>query len=122
MGAYRRDVVVVMKIGAYIHGVLILCGCLLSRFYGRIKMWGKWKVWERDQQLLTYQPVQQSTLDPLVNVPNLNPCQTLQVKVAGIPHLSRWTDTTSTTTINYTTHRIERWEVEGLGMRLAISN
>ena len=34
MGAYKRDVVVVIKIGAYIHGVLILCGCLLSRFYG----------------------------------------------------------------------------------------
>ena len=33
MGAYKRDVVVVIKMGAYIHGVLILCGCLLSRFY-----------------------------------------------------------------------------------------
>ena len=32
VGAYKRDVVVVIKIGAYIHGVLILCGCLLSRF------------------------------------------------------------------------------------------
>ena len=31
--AYRRDVVVVIKMGAYIYGVLILCGCLLSRFY-----------------------------------------------------------------------------------------
>ena len=29
MGAYKRDVVVVIKMGAYIHGVLILCGCLL---------------------------------------------------------------------------------------------
>ena len=27
MGAYKRDVVVVIKMGAYIHGVLILCGC-----------------------------------------------------------------------------------------------
>ena len=35
MGAYKRDVVVVIKMGAYIHGVLILCGCLLSRFYGK---------------------------------------------------------------------------------------
>ena len=35
MGAYKRDVVVVIKTGAYIHGVLIFCGCLLSRFYGR---------------------------------------------------------------------------------------
>ena len=26
--------VVVIKMGAYIHGVHILCGCLLSRFYG----------------------------------------------------------------------------------------
>ena len=34
MDAYKRDVVVVIKMGAYIHGVLILCGCLLSRFYG----------------------------------------------------------------------------------------
>ena len=33
MGAYKHDVVVVIKMGAYIHGVLILCGCLLSRFY-----------------------------------------------------------------------------------------
>ena len=32
MGAYKRDVVVVIKMGAYIHGVLILCGCLLSDF------------------------------------------------------------------------------------------
>ena len=30
MGAYKRDVVVVIKMGAYIHGVLILCGCLSS--------------------------------------------------------------------------------------------
>ena len=30
MGAYKRDVI---KMGAYIHGVLILCGCLISRFY-----------------------------------------------------------------------------------------
>ena len=35
MGAYKRDVVVVIKVGAYIHGMLILCWCLLSRFYGR---------------------------------------------------------------------------------------
>ena len=33
MGAYKRKVVVVIKMGAYISGVLILCGCLLSRFY-----------------------------------------------------------------------------------------
>ena len=33
MGAYKRDMVVVIKMGAYIHGVLILCGCLLSRSY-----------------------------------------------------------------------------------------
>ena len=37
MGAYKRDVVVVIKTGAYIHGVLILCGCLLSRFYSIAK-------------------------------------------------------------------------------------
>ena len=35
MGVHKHDVVVVIKTGAYIHGVLILCGCLLSRFYGR---------------------------------------------------------------------------------------
>ena len=33
MGAYKRYVVFVIKMGAYIHGVLILCGCLLSQFY-----------------------------------------------------------------------------------------
>ena len=36
MGAYKRDVVVVIKMDAYIHGVPIFCGCLLSRFYGSI--------------------------------------------------------------------------------------
>ena len=30
MDAYKRDVVVVIKMGANIYGVLILCGCLLS--------------------------------------------------------------------------------------------
>ena len=35
MGAYKCDVVVVIKMGAYIHGLLILYGCLLSRFYGK---------------------------------------------------------------------------------------
>ena len=34
MGAYKCNVVIVIKMGVYIHGVLILCGCLLSRFYG----------------------------------------------------------------------------------------
>ena len=34
MDAYKCDVIVLIKIGAYIHGVLILCGCLLSRHYG----------------------------------------------------------------------------------------
>ena len=38
MGAYKRNVVVVIKIGAYIHGMLILCKCLLSRFYGILKI------------------------------------------------------------------------------------
>ena len=33
MGAYEHNVVVVIKMGAYIHGVLILRGCLLSQFY-----------------------------------------------------------------------------------------
>ena len=33
MGSYKHDVVIVIKKGAYIYGVLILCGCLLSRFY-----------------------------------------------------------------------------------------
>ena len=30
MDAYKCDVVVVIKMGAYFHRVLILCGCLLS--------------------------------------------------------------------------------------------
>ena len=34
MGTYKLDVVVVIKMGTYFYGVLILCGCL-SRFYGR---------------------------------------------------------------------------------------
>ena len=34
MGGYKRDMVVVIKMGAYIHRMLILCGYLLSRFYG----------------------------------------------------------------------------------------
>ena len=37
MGAYKCDVVVVIKMGAYIHGVLIFYGCLLPRFYGSPK-------------------------------------------------------------------------------------
>ena len=32
MGAYKRDVVVVIKMGAYLWGAY-LCGYLLSRFY-----------------------------------------------------------------------------------------
>ena len=43
MGAYKCDVVTVkIKTGAYIDGVLILCGCLLSQFYS-IHTWdGRW--------------------------------------------------------------------------------
>ena len=33
LGAYKCDVVVVIKMGACIHGVLILSGCLLFQFY-----------------------------------------------------------------------------------------
>ena len=36
MGAYKHDVVVEIKVSAYIHGVHILCGCSLSRFYGSL--------------------------------------------------------------------------------------
>ena len=36
MAGYKRNVVVAIKMGAYIHGVLILYGSLLSRFYGMI--------------------------------------------------------------------------------------
>ena len=43
MCAYKRDVVVVIKMGVYIHGVLIFCGYLLPRFYGMyILMWPVW--------------------------------------------------------------------------------
>ena len=38
MGAYYRDMVVIIELGAYIHGVLTFNGCLLSRFYGIIWM------------------------------------------------------------------------------------
>ena len=34
MGAYIREDLVRTEMGAYIHGVPILMGCLLSRFYG----------------------------------------------------------------------------------------
>ena len=34
MGAYKREAVVVIQLGAYIHRVLTFYGCLLSRFYG----------------------------------------------------------------------------------------
>ena len=33
-GCLLSDVVVVIELGAYIHGVLTFNGCLLSRFYG----------------------------------------------------------------------------------------
>ena len=33
MGAYKRDVVSVIEIGAYIHRVLTCYGCILSRVY-----------------------------------------------------------------------------------------
>ena len=33
---YECNVVAEIKMGAYIHGVLILGGCLLSQFYGTI--------------------------------------------------------------------------------------
>ena len=42
MGAYKRDAVVVIKMGAYIHEVLISCGCLLLRFYGNLSLAGKY--------------------------------------------------------------------------------
>ena len=32
MNVHKRNVVVVIKMCAYIHRVLILCGCLLSQF------------------------------------------------------------------------------------------
>ena len=32
MGAYKHDVVAEIKMGAYIHGVLILCGCYYPNF------------------------------------------------------------------------------------------
>ena len=35
-GAYKHDVVVVMKMGCLYSWVLVLCGCLLSRFYGTV--------------------------------------------------------------------------------------
>ena len=67
MGAYKRDVVVVIKMGAYIHGVLILCGCLLSRFYGMYAVW--WSavfrnLWpqESQQHVPTSQSIMQQKL------------------------------------------------------------
>ena len=34
MGAYKRDVVSVIEMGAYIHRLLTCYGCILSRVYG----------------------------------------------------------------------------------------
>ena len=34
MGAYKHNVVLVIKIGHYIHGVLVLCGCLVTEVGG----------------------------------------------------------------------------------------
>ena len=42
MGAYKRDVVAVIKMGAYIHRVLILCGCLFYFGYTLIHMISNW--------------------------------------------------------------------------------
>ena len=36
-GCLLSEVVVVIELGAYIHGVLTFNGCLLSRFYGIAK-------------------------------------------------------------------------------------
>ena len=33
-GAYKHQWLFVIKMGVYIHGVLISCGCLLFQFYG----------------------------------------------------------------------------------------
>ena len=44
MGAYKLDVVVVIKMGACIHGVVILCGCLLNRSYHISDIEGREKV------------------------------------------------------------------------------
>ena len=38
MCVYKCNVVPEIKMGAYIYEVLILCGCLLSRFYGSSKL------------------------------------------------------------------------------------
>ena len=44
MGAYYRDVVVVIELGAYIHGVLTFNGCLLSRLrYKPIHEYGEYE-------------------------------------------------------------------------------
>ena len=49
MGAYKRDVAGVIKMGAYIHRVLIFYGCLLSWFYSTLLLRS---VWGQDSYLL----------------------------------------------------------------------
>ena len=44
MGAYYRDVVVVIELGTYIHGVLTFNGCLLSQFRGILGRRGGGKI------------------------------------------------------------------------------
>ena len=45
MSAYKRDAVVVIKMWAYIYGVLILCGCLFLRFYSKVVLFDAIVAW-----------------------------------------------------------------------------
>ena len=47
MGTYKLDVVVVIKMGTYFYGVLILCGCLFCvGAYPDFTVGGLWKAVE----------------------------------------------------------------------------
>ena len=55
MGIYKHDVI---KIGAYIHDELILCGCLLLQFYSTLSLiWG-WGIY-----LTMYPPTKHQKAD-----------------------------------------------------------
>ena len=71
MGAYKCDVVVLIKMGAYIHGMLILCGCLLFWFYG---IEGVPTIWT--PILYVAAPGKFIPLRILITLPRLKPCCT----------------------------------------------
>ena len=55
--AYKCDVVVAIEMGAYIHGMLIFYGCLLSWFYGMYRSLAKKGPLMKERQPPTFCPI-----------------------------------------------------------------